>query len=257
MPAIYRWNTKATIRFARDAREWGIPPRRALIIALLPLAIALAAAATVVHPPLFIWLLDEDSLVEWLQFLALGAAGIFLPLMAFRLAKTGHKAMALLYGVVAAGVWFLAGEEISWGQRIFGWQTPEAMEAINRQGETTVHNIGGVQELVPAAMLLASLYGACAPLVWNAVRGHWRYATPAHLLVPPLCVVPAFGLAAAYRLFRLIVWPAPDYGISEYGEVMELSLYLGLALFCWFNLRRVVPVRPAARTPRHRLTAAA
>lgn len=257
MPAIHRWNTKAAIRFARDAREWGILPRRALTIALLPLGIALATAATVLHPPLFIWLLDEDSLVEWLQFFSLAAAGIFLPLLAFRLSRTGHKIMALLYGVVTAGVWFLAGEEISWGQRIFGWQTPEAMEAINRQGETTVHNIGGVQELVPAAMLLASLYGACAPLVWNAVRGRWKHLESAHLLVPPLCVVPAFGLAAAYRLFRLLVWPAPDYGISEYGEVMELSLYLGLALFCWFNLRRLMVARAAARTPRHRLTATA
>ncbi|MDQ0768122.1 hypothetical protein QF031_000871 [Pseudarthrobacter defluvii] len=257
MPAIHRWYTKAAIRFARDAREWGILPRRAWAIALLPLGVALAAAATVLHPPLFIWLLDEDSLIEWLQFLALLAAGIFLPLVAFALLKTGHKAMALLYGVVAAGVWFLAGEEISWGQRIFGWQTPEAMEAINRQGETTVHNIGGVQELVPAAMLLASLYGACAPLIWNAARARWKHLGSAHLLVPPLCLVPAFGLAAAYRLFRLLVWPSPDYGISEYGEVMEFSLYLGLALFCWLNLRRLLVTRPAARSPRHRLTATA
>lgn len=257
MPAIHRWYTRAAIRFARDAREWGISPRRALTIALLPLGIALAAAATALHPPLFIWLLDEDSLIEWFQFFSLVAAGVFLPLLAYRLYKTGHKAMALLYGVVAAGVWFLAGEEISWGQRIFGWQTPEAMEAINRQGETTVHNIGGVQELVPAAMLLASLYGACAPLIWNAVRARRKNLRSAQLLIPPLCLVPAFGLAAAYRLFRLLVWPSPDYGISEYGEVMELSLYLGLALFTWFNLRRLLPARPAARAPRHRLTAAA
>ena len=255
MPAIHRWSTKAAIRFARDAREWGVSQRRALTIALLPLGIALVTAATVLHPPLFIWLLDEDSLVEWLQFFSLLAAGIFLPLVAFALFKTGHKAMAILYGVVAAGVWFLAGEEISWGQRIFGWQTPEAMEAINRQGETTLHNISGVQELVPAAMLLASLYGACAPLIWSAVRARWRNGGSAQLLVPPLCLVPAFGLAAAYRLFRLLVWPSPDYGISEYGEVLELSLYLGLALFTWFNLRRLLLTRPAARAPRHRLTA--
>ena len=64
MPAIHRWSTKAAIRFARDAREWGVSQRRALTIALLPLGIALVTAATVLHPPLFIWLLDEDSLVE-------------------------------------------------------------------------------------------------------------------------------------------------------------------------------------------------
>lgn len=253
MPMFHRWYTKAAVRVAHDDREWRILPRRAMVIALLPFGIAIAAAATVLYPPLFIWLLDEDSLVEWLQFFSLVAAGVFLPLVAFRLSKSGHNVLAALYGLVAVGVWFLAGEEISWGQRIFGWQTPEAMEAINRQGETTVHNISGVQELVPAGMLLASLYGTCAPLAWAAVRARWKNVGPAPLLVPPLCLIPAFGLSAAYRLFRLLVWPSPDYGISEYGEVMELSLYLGLALFCWFNLRRLVWARPAARAPRHRM----
>jgi hypothetical protein len=257
MPAIRRWYAKAAIRSARDAREWGISPRRALIIALLPFGMALVAAATVLHPPLYIWLLDEDSLVEWLQFFSLVASAILLPILAVRLSKTGHRLIALLYATVAVGVCFLAGEEISWGQRIFGWQTPEAMEAINRQGETTLHNISGVQDLVPAAMLLAGLYGMCAPLVSNAVRAHWKQAGPAHLLIPPLCLVPAFGLGVAYRLFRLLVWPAPDYGVAEFAEVIELSLYLGLALFCWFNLRRLLVARPAARLPRHRLTAAA
>lgn len=36
---------------------------------------------------------------------------------------------------------FGAGEEISWGQRIFNIQTPEALNQVNAQGELTVHNI--------------------------------------------------------------------------------------------------------------------
>lgn len=38
-------------------------------------------------------------------------------------------------------LFFGAGEEISWGQRIFGWQTPSEMKKLNVQGETTIHNI--------------------------------------------------------------------------------------------------------------------
>lgn len=33
------------------------------------------------------------------------------------------------------------GEEISWGQRIIGWETPPYLKEINRQKETTFHNI--------------------------------------------------------------------------------------------------------------------
>ncbi|MDP1713491.1 MAG: hypothetical protein Q8L41_01990 [Anaerolineales bacterium] len=41
---------------------------------------------------------------------------------------------------------FGAGEEISWGQRIFNVETPESINTINDQGEITVHNLsfGGV-----------------------------------------------------------------------------------------------------------------
>jgi hypothetical protein len=152
--------------------------------------------------------------------------------------------MALLYGLVTLGAWFLTGEEISWGQRIFGWETPEALEEINRQGETTLHNIQGVQQLVPYAMLLAGLYGAGAPLVWAAVGARWEHVASRHLLIPPLCLVPAFLLAAGYRLFRMLVWPTADFVISEYAEVMELCLYLGLLLFSWLNLRRLQQAYP-------------
>ncbi|WP_307088553.1 hypothetical protein [Arthrobacter sp. B2I5] len=75
----------------------------------------------------------------------------------------------------------------------------------------------------------------CGP----AVRKRLKHSTYSHLLVPPLCLVPAFGLAAVYRLFRLIIWPTPTFVISEYGEVMELTLYFGLAMFCWYNLRNM------------------
>ncbi len=56
--------------------------------------------------------------------------------------------------------------------------------------------------------------------------------------------MPAFLLTAGYRLFRLLVWPTPDFVVSEYAEVMELCLYLGLLLFCWLNLRRLRQARP-------------
>lgn len=49
------------------------------------------------------------------------------------------KLIALLGLAVIA--FFGAGEEISWGQRIFNIQTPEALARVNVQDEITVHNI--------------------------------------------------------------------------------------------------------------------
>lgn len=238
MPFTQQRYTRGGELFMLDAGEWDIVPRRARLLVLLPIILSVAVAATVPFKEFYLWLVDEDHPIEWLQFACLVAAVAFLALLSVHLLRRRQVGMALLYGVVALGVVFLAGEEISWGQRIFGWGTPEELQEVNRQGETNLHNLRAVQVLVPYAMLLASLYGTCVPL-WAAFRKRLKHSTYSHLLVPPLCLVPAFGSAAAYRLFRLVIWPTPTFVISEYGEVMELTLYFGLVMFCWFNLRNM------------------
>lgn len=45
-----------------------------------------------------------------------------------------------LYLLAAAGCLFVAGEEISWGQRLLGFATPDFFAGFNVQGETTFHN---------------------------------------------------------------------------------------------------------------------
>ncbi len=41
----------------------------------------------------------------------------------------------------AAACMLAAGEEISWGQCLFGWTTPDFLMGLNQQGETNIHNI--------------------------------------------------------------------------------------------------------------------
>jgi len=52
----------------------------------------------------------------------------------FRLKKLALLGFALLFFVAA-------GEEISWGQRIFHVETPEALKQTNVQQEITIHNL--------------------------------------------------------------------------------------------------------------------
>jgi len=47
-----------------------------------------------------------------------------------------------VFFLLLALVFFLAfGEEVSWGQRLLGFETPEQLAKINRQGEFNIHNI--------------------------------------------------------------------------------------------------------------------
>lgn len=50
-------------------------------------------------------------------------------------------AKQLIYLGLALLFFFGAGEEISWGQRILGFQTPESLSEVNRQEEFNLHNL--------------------------------------------------------------------------------------------------------------------
>lgn len=56
----------------------------------------------------------------------------------------------VVYLLLAVLMFICAGEEISWGQRIFGWGTPEGWSEMNAQAETNLHNLtvieGGVRD---------------------------------------------------------------------------------------------------------------
>src|SRR5690606_29330813 len=56
---------------------------------------------------------------------------------------SGFRARAAMHLLMAVGFIAMAGEEISWGQRIFGWETSEAMRQLNVQGETNLHHLAG------------------------------------------------------------------------------------------------------------------
>ena len=83
----------------------------------------------------------EDGLIENFTavFLFIGACLLIRQFVRNR----SKKGITWIIGTLGIALVFIfgAGEEISWGQRIFGWETSEAMSEINKQGETNLHNI--------------------------------------------------------------------------------------------------------------------
>ena len=80
----------------------------------------------------------EDGWTESLTAALLLLAGLLL----FSTAAQGRKfSQSWLYALGGIAFVFACGEEISWGQRIFGWTTPEFLRDLNAQGETNLHNL--------------------------------------------------------------------------------------------------------------------
>jgi len=213
-----------------DASAWAVARRDAWIGLIVPLVAMAGLVATLAVRPVFEWLTAEDSLTEWLQVLALVAASIAYLRLALVLHRRARRALALLCVGIAAGAFFVAGEEISWGQRLFGLALPEALAELNKQDEINVHNIAPVQRLFWLGELAAGLYGAAVPIAVAMGFAKRLRDFPGYVIAPPLFLASAFFLPFAYRAVRLFILPESGFVVTKLGELPELTLYAAIAV---------------------------
>lgn len=89
----------------------------------------------------------------------------------------------------------MIGEELSWGQRIFGWTTPEAYAEINAQGETNLHNLA-TQVFQNVLYFGGWLIGVGLAFWSNTLKGVLNKFKPLRFLIdwlPPLSFVLIFA----------------------------------------------------------------
>lgn len=82
----------------------------------------------------------EDGVIEYTQALLFLASAV--AWLASMRTLHGDRRKRLFYALFALVMLFLFLEEISWGQRILGTETPSTLEDVNVQGETNLHNLG-------------------------------------------------------------------------------------------------------------------
>jgi len=227
---------------SEGAGAWNTSPGVVLGIAALPFLIALVGFATaLLGKEAYKAFTGEDGIAETLQAI-LYAAALVLSLVVGRRLWTGEqKIVGVLYFVLSLGFFFLVGEELSWGQRLLGWGTPEALEAMNKQGETNLHNIHGVGYTFKWIQLLVGAYGAVLPLVLPAWSALARYRSTLSLLIPHFTLVPYFAFMFFWRVYRNLFEAPSEYyfAVAEFNEVVELILAAGFFLFLFYQLGRV------------------
>jgi hypothetical protein len=224
----------------QDATAEGVSPAWARVVFVAPWIGAVLVAATVVHRPLFFWILAEDHPVEWAQFFLYAAAAVVAALCVRPLWANGHRFFAVCVVGLAVFLVFTAGEEISWGQRIFGFGTPSDLGAVNHQDEFNLHDIRkgfDVQTLFSYIQLGAGLVGGVLPWLTRVqpprIRNEfWRLASP------PLFLSAGFWFVGLYRLARFAMPGSDKQPVPvKYGEWAELCLAFGLFAYVWL-LRR-------------------
>lgn len=130
----------------------------------LPLAFAVAVLVLHHAAPDWTWrrLFAEGwGAIELAHFVIPLAASLIALRTLLRLPAGTAPALKVWLGLLALGCFYIAGEEHSWGQHFFGWETPEGWAEVNRQDETNLHNTTSWLNHKPRVLLnLAVLVGS-------------------------------------------------------------------------------------------------
>jgi hypothetical protein len=204
-------------------------------------------------------IVSEDGPVEWATCCtALAAAGVF-AVVFWRRRGMGLGTFSLALGLLC---FLIAGEEIAWGQRVLGIQSPEFFAEKNIQNEITIHNLqigemkvhGWAQVLIPAIAVFAFILGQIA------FPERMRRLTGVRLTLP------AAGVAILFSIYFFVAsfpFPGEDVDtnvpLSEAFQVFfqrhssplsELSELLFVGLLLLLSVSLLTPQRQLAAAAR-------
>ncbi len=141
----------------------------------------------------FLRLTGEDRLIENLTAVFAFLASILLFVTGRMERKALPRWIYIMGGIVAL---FVAGEEISWGQRILGYPTPDWMIERNSRKELNLHNL----DLIEIPLFLGFVLGT---QLLCTIGGLARFADREKILgipLPPISLVFGFMVVLGYTL---------------------------------------------------------
>jgi hypothetical protein len=203
----------------------------------LPVGLAVALALLGTRAPGWyeVWMNGERGAVELGQWLALLAAIIVAARLLARSEMRDRPALLAWVAIGGLACFYVAGEEVSWGQHFLQWNTPEYWRAINDQQETNLHNTSTWFDQKPRALLELGVIvgGLLAPLLRRLrpglLRGLPDLIAPTAATVPIAFVAEFAGFAKRLDL-DLFFRPS---------EIQELYFYLFALAYLMVLDRRI------------------
>ena len=137
-------------------------------------------------------LVEEGSLVEWFSFLFLLLSSIIFLLVGKQSINRFANKTSLGIGVLT---FILSMEEVSWGQMIFNWKSPEFFNQLNAQQETNLHNLifisGKPNTLIVCLVLILLTYFCCLNYYLNS-KNKLKPNSILDLILPPISLIGYF-----------------------------------------------------------------
>jgi hypothetical protein len=198
--------------------------------------------------------LDDNTLInlhaengphELVQFGMLVAGAYIAAVTLFKMDRS-NKWLVAWIGTALAACTFVAIEEMSWGQSVFKWGTPEFWAHINVQEETNLHNTSTWLNQKPRILLAIGI--VTGGLLIPFLKKYKPKLIPArfNIIYPPaiLGVIAACYLFVrltekiANELYDVDIWARPS-------EVEEVYLFYFVLLYLIVMKRRLLAPKAA------------
>jgi hypothetical protein len=209
---------------------------------------------------------QEDGIFETYGALFFLAASVFF-FVSFINSK--HGASSFLFGLqrnvfflALALLFFLAfGEEISWGQRIFGLETPDVLQEANMQGELNLHNLdvfhlsrtdGTAMSLVHRVFqLFWFTYCVMIPAISRMSSRVSQWFEKISLPIVPLSIGVLFFInyVVPRVLTSHLTYEMARF-LQEIKETNYALLFLVVSVWFFMNLRNKIRTQQLIQTPR-------
>ena len=175
----------------------------------------------------FDWLRSEDGPLEWIQFIEYAISSL-LALVIYIRTKRKKDINSITWLMIAFLLFIIAGEEISWGERITGIGI-NSISNMNVQGETNFHNLPFFHNYLLDPIFEIS----CIFLGWIGWR---RFKNITALPSKDLSLY--FLFVALFYFYFDASWASTTQQIRNDQEIFEFLLSTGIFLHCFRNFKK-------------------
>ena len=170
----------------------------------------------------FDWFRSEDGPLEWIQFGEYVVSSL-LAFIIFLRHKKKKSVDSIIWLLIAVLTFFVAGEEISWGERLTGIGI-DSISKLNVQGETNFHNLPFFHNY-----LLDPVFEVgCIFLGWFG----WKRFKNIDAL-PSKNLSLFFLFVALFYFYFDISWASTTQQIRNDQEIFEVLFSTGIFLHCY------------------------
>ena len=176
----------------------------------------------------FDWLRSEDGPLEWIQFIEYAISSL-LALFIYIRTKRKKDKNSIIWFLIAFLSFVIAGEEISWGERITGIGI-SAISDINVQAETNFHNLPFFHNFLLDPIFEIS----CIFLGWIGWRRFKKIKA-----FPSKDLSLYFLFVAFFYFYFDVSWASTTQQIRNDQEIFEFLLSTGIFLHCFRNFKKL------------------